>query len=105
MSLFDQELFGPAVGIIRGTSDAEAVQLANDTPYGLSAAVFTRDLATALRYTQSLDAGNVMVNWGPLWRSDLMPYGGLKASGYGKEGIRYAMEEMTDSKTVVIHGV
>lgn len=105
MAIFDQELFGPAVGIIRSTSDAEAVKLANDTPYGLSAAVFTRDLATALRYTQSLDAGNVMVNWGPLWRSDLMPYGGLKASGYGKEGVRYAMEEMTDAKTVVIHGV
>jgi glyceraldehyde-3-phosphate dehydrogenase (NADP+) len=103
--MFDQELFGPAVGIIRCDGDAEAVRIANDTPYGLSAAVFTRDVSAAIRFSKAIDAGNVHINWGSLWRSDLMPYGGLKASGYGKEGIRYAMDEMSESKTVVIHGV
>jgi glyceraldehyde-3-phosphate dehydrogenase (NADP+) len=105
MPLFDQELFGPAVGVIRYDDDASAARIANDTPYGLSAAVFTRDVSVAIRFAKAIDSGNVHINWGSLWRSDLMPYGGLKASGYGKEGIRYAMDEMTDSKTVIIHGV
>jgi glyceraldehyde-3-phosphate dehydrogenase (NADP+) len=105
MRMFDEELFGPAVGILRVDDLDQALSVANASPYGLSAAIFTRSMEAAFRFSREMDAGNLMVNWNPLWRSDLMPYGGLKASGYGKEGPRYAIEEMSDSKTVVLHGL
>jgi acyl-CoA reductase-like NAD-dependent aldehyde dehydrogenase len=105
MPLFDLELFGPAVGIVRAHGLEEAIRLANASPYGLSAAVFTRDVSTAIHCARAIDSGNVMINWGPLWRSDLMPYGGLKASGVGKEGVRFAMDEMSEMKTVIFHGI
>ena len=100
-----QELFGPAVCVTRVGSLDEALALANDTPYGLSAAIFTESLRTAIRFAGEVDAGNLHVNWGPVWRADLMPYGGLKQSGLGKEGPKYAVEEMTELKTVIMHGV
>jgi acyl-CoA reductase-like NAD-dependent aldehyde dehydrogenase len=53
---------------------------------------------------REIDAGSIHINWTPLWRADLMPYGGLKGSGYGKEGPRSAVSEMTEVKTVVLHG-
>jgi len=79
--------------------------LANDTPYRLSAAIFTQSLQTAMRFAREVDAGNLHVNWGPVGRADLMPYGGLKQSGLRKEGPKYAVEEMTEVKTVIMHGV
>ena len=82
-----------------------AIALANDSSYGLGAGIFTRDITNAMRFAREVDAGSVHVNWTPLWRADLMPYGGLKGSGVGKEGIRSAVEEMTEIKTVVIHGL
>lgn len=103
MSIYRDELFGPAVGIIEAASEVEAIGLANDTPYGLSAAIFTRDIGRALRFAARVDAGNIHINWNPLWRADLMPYGGLKASGFGKEGPRYAIDEMSEVKTVIVH--
>ncbi len=105
MRISCEELFGPAVAVTKCSSIDEAIRLANDTKYGLSAAIFTRDLNRALRFCREVDSGNLHVNWGPQWRADLMPYGGLKESGLGKEGPRYAMEEMTELKTVVIHGL
>ncbi len=102
-TLFSDELFGPAVGVVPVDSVEEAISLCNRTSYGLGAGVFTRDIATAVRFARQVDAGNVHINWGPLWRVDPMPYGGLKGSGIGKEGPKYAIEEMTESKTVVIH--
>jgi glyceraldehyde-3-phosphate dehydrogenase (NADP+) len=71
----------------------------------LSAAVFTSNLANAFRFSRSVDTGMVMVNASPLWRVDLMPYGGRRASGFGREGPRSLMHEMTEPKTVVFHGV
>jgi glyceraldehyde-3-phosphate dehydrogenase (NADP+) len=103
--LWRDELFGPAVAVRAVDGIDEAIALANDTRYGLGAGVFTRDVASAMRFVREVDAGNVHVNWTPLWRADLMPYGGLKGSGIGKEGPRYAVEEMTELKTVVFHGV
>jgi glyceraldehyde-3-phosphate dehydrogenase (NADP+) len=100
-----QELFGPAVCVTRVGNLDEALALANDTPYGLSAAIFTESLQTAMRFAREVDAGNLHINWGPVWRADLMPYGGLKQSGLGKEGPKYAVEEMTELKTVIMHGV
>jgi acyl-CoA reductase-like NAD-dependent aldehyde dehydrogenase len=103
--LWRNELFGPAVAVRAVDGVDEAIALANDTRYGLGAGVFTRDVTNAFRFVRAVDAGNVHVNWTPLWRADLMPYGGLKGSGIGKEGPRYAIEEMTELKTVVFHGV
>ena len=81
-----------------------AIAQANGTPYGLGAGIFTSDVSGAVRAIREIDAGNVHINWTPLWRADLMPYGGLKASGIGKEGPRSAVAEMTDTKTVILHG-
>ena len=83
----------------------EAIRFANDSRYGLAAAIFTQDVNDAMRFAQAAETGNVHVNWTPLWRADLMPYGGVKGSGFGKEGFRYAVEEMTEMKTVVFHGL
>ncbi len=97
------ELFGPAVAVTPFNDFDEALALANGTNYGLSASIFTRDLDRALRFAREVDAGNLHINWGTQWRADFMPYGGLKDSGTGKEGPRYAIREMTEEKMVVIH--
>jgi glyceraldehyde-3-phosphate dehydrogenase (NADP+) len=105
MRISCDELFGPAVAVTPVEDVDEAVALANDSKYGLGAGIFTRDLNAALSFARRVQSGNVMINWTPLWRADFMPYGGLKQSGISKEGPRYAIEEMTDSKTVVFHGI
>jgi glyceraldehyde-3-phosphate dehydrogenase (NADP+) len=98
-----EELFGPAVAVTRCASVEEAIRLANDTRFGLAAGIFTQDLNRALRFVRDVDAGNLHVNWSSQWRADLMPYGGLKESGFGKEGPKYAIREMTEEKMVVLH--
>ena len=98
------ELFGPAVAVSSADDFLSAIAQANGTPYGLGAGIFTSDVAGAVRAIREIDAGTVHINWTPLWRADLMPYGGLKASGIGKEGPRSAVAEMTDTKTVILHG-
>ncbi|QQM39315.1 aldehyde dehydrogenase family protein [Streptomyces liliifuscus] len=99
-----QELFGPAVAVSSAADWESAIAQANGTAYGLGAGVFTSDVAGAIRAVREIDAGTVHINWTPLWRADLMPYGGLKGSGYGKEGPRAAVGEMTEVKTIVLHG-
>lgn len=98
-----EELFGPAVAVMSFQNIDEAIRLANSTQYGLSAGIFTQDVDRAMRFVNHVEAGNIHINWGPQWRADLMPYGGLKESGFGKEGPRYAIEEMTELKMVVFH--
>ncbi len=105
MRISREELFGPAVAVAPVDSIEDAIERANDTAYGLAAAIFTNDITNAWRFVRGAEAGNVHVNWTPLWRADFMPYGGFKQSGIGKEGPRYAIEEMTESKTVVFHGI
>jgi glyceraldehyde-3-phosphate dehydrogenase (NADP+) len=105
MRISCDELFGPAVAVSKAESIEQALALANDTRYGLSAAIFTQNLNTALRFAREVQSGNIHINWGSAWRADLMPYGGLKESGFGKEGPKYAIHEMTETKMVVIHGV
>jgi acyl-CoA reductase-like NAD-dependent aldehyde dehydrogenase len=105
MDVSAKELFGPAVAVTPVDGIEEAIRIANDTTYGLAAGIFTTNITNALRFAREVDAGNIQINSSPLWRADLMPYGGLKQSGIGKEGPRYAVEEMTESKTVVIHGL
>lgn len=103
MKVSREELFGPAVGVTRASDIHEAIRLANDSRYGLSAGIFTRDIDAALRFARECESGNIHINWGPAWRADLMPYGGLKDSGLGREGPKYAINEMTEMKTVVVH--
>jgi acyl-CoA reductase-like NAD-dependent aldehyde dehydrogenase len=98
------ELFGPAVAVSTSEDWESAVMQANGTAYGLAAGIFTSDVARAVRAMREIDAGSIHINWTPLWRADLMPYGGLKGSGIGKEGPRWAVEEMTELKTVILHG-
>jgi acyl-CoA reductase-like NAD-dependent aldehyde dehydrogenase len=98
-----EELFGPAVAVTSFDGIDEAIALANDSPYGLGAGIFTDNLKSAMEFVRRIESGNVMVNWGPNWRADMMPYGGLKDSGFGKEGPRYAVQEMSETKMVVFH--
>jgi glyceraldehyde-3-phosphate dehydrogenase (NADP+) len=101
--LFREELFGPAVGVTAFDDLGEAFELANRSEYGLGAGIFTADVDKALRFAREVEAGVLQVNWSPLWRADSMPYGGLKASGIGREGPRWAIAELTELKTVVFH--
>jgi acyl-CoA reductase-like NAD-dependent aldehyde dehydrogenase len=103
MRISCEELFGPAVAVTPFDDIDQAIALANDTNYGLAAGIFTENLEWAMRFAREVQSGNLHVNWGPQWRADLMPYGGLKESGFGKEGPSYAIEEMTELKTVVFH--
>lgn len=103
-AIAQDELFGPAIAVSSATSAAHAIELANSTAYGLGAGVFTKNIDFALQSAREIEAGIVHINWTPLWRADLMPYGGLKESGIGKEGVRSTVEEMTEVKTVIMHG-
>jgi glyceraldehyde-3-phosphate dehydrogenase (NADP+) len=105
MRISREELFGPAVAVSRAASIEEAIRAANDTPYGLAAGIFTENITWAMQFARQVESGNLHINWGPQWRADLMPYGGLKDSGFGKEGPKYAVAEMTELKTVIVHGV
>jgi glyceraldehyde-3-phosphate dehydrogenase (NADP+) len=103
MRVSKDELFGPAVALTCFDNINEAIRLANSTRYGLSAGIFTQDIDRALKFAREVDCGNLHINWGSQWRADLMPYGGLKDSGLGKEGPKYAVCEMTEEKMVVVH--
>ncbi len=96
------EVFGPVV-VVRGFTDIHvALAEANDSRYGLQAAIFTRDLDTALWAARNLDYGGVLINEVPTWRADHMPYGGLRDSGNTREGPAWAIREMTEERLVII---
>jgi acyl-CoA reductase-like NAD-dependent aldehyde dehydrogenase len=102
MKVCRQEIFGPVCSVIPYDSLEEGVELANSTEYGLQAAIFTRSIEPAVKATQALEFGSVMINEAPEWRVDQMPYGGTKASGNTKEGPAYTIREMTEQKLVVL---
>jgi glyceraldehyde-3-phosphate dehydrogenase (NADP+) len=95
-----EEAFAPLIVLMPYDMLDDAVTLANATPYGLNAGIYTNDLREALTAAREIVAGAVMINDVPTFRSDLMPYGGRKQSGLGREGVRFAMEEMTNLKVV-----
>jgi acyl-CoA reductase-like NAD-dependent aldehyde dehydrogenase len=97
-----EEVFGPVVVVNAIDSVDEGIERANGTRFGLQAGIFTASLATALRAAERLDFGGVTVNEAPTFRSDQMPYGGVKASGNTREGPAYAVREMTEEHLVVI---
>ena len=97
-----EEVFGPVCTVTAVDSVEEAIDLANGTRYGLQAGIFTSSLDNALRAAQGLEFGGVTVNEAPTFRSDQMPYGGVKASGNTREGPAYAVRELTEERLVVI---
>ena len=100
--LWREEIFGPVVTITTVDGIDDAIDLVNDSRYGLQAAVFTASLETAFAAIERLEVGGVVVNEIPGFRSDIMPYGGVKDSGIGREGPRYAIEEYTVTRMAMI---
>jgi acyl-CoA reductase-like NAD-dependent aldehyde dehydrogenase len=103
MRVMKNEVFGPVVNVLPYTDFDAALDAVNDSEYGLQAGVFTKDLAQSMQAVNTLDVGGVMINDVPTFRVDQMPYGGNKHSGIGREGPRFAIEEMTTIKMVVIN--
>jgi len=97
-----EEVFGPVCTVTAVDSIDEAIELANGTRYGLQAGIFTASLDNALRAAQELEFGGVTVNEAPTFRSDQMPYGGVKDSGNTREGPHYAVREMTEERLIVV---
>ena len=102
MKVWNQEVFGPVVVLTPFDDFAQALALANDSDYGLQAGVFTPNLAHMWQAFETLEVGGVIINDAPVFRLDHMPYGGTKASGLGREGVRYAMEELTDLRLLAL---
>jgi acyl-CoA reductase-like NAD-dependent aldehyde dehydrogenase len=102
MKVCNEEVFGPVVGVATYDQLDDALALANDTHYGLQAAIFTADLHDALDAARRLDFGGVLVNEVPTWRADQQPYGGVRDSGNTREGPQWAVREMTEERLVVI---
>src|SRR5215831_16474818 len=101
-TLSSQEVYGPVTVLCRFTTLEEAIRLANSTDYGLQAGIFTRDIQTAFRAIAGLRCGGVIVNDSTDYRIDSMPFGGVKGSGLGREGVQFAVQEMTEPKVVCI---
>ncbi len=103
--MWHQEAFGPVLAVSVVDSVEEAFDQANATEYGLQAGVFTRDLKVAFDAAAELEVGGVIIGDVPSYRADQMPYGGVKGSGTGREGVRSAMEDFTEERTTVLTGI
>jgi len=101
MPAYDDELFGPVAAIIRAKDEQDAVRIANDSPFGLGAAVFTRDANRGERVARALEAGSTFIN-GPVVSDPRLPFGGIKESGYGRELGSYGIKEFVNAKTVYV---
>ena len=99
-----EEAFGPVAVVSSFDDFSQAIEAVNDSRFGLQAGVFTNDLANAWRAFRELQVGGVIVNDAPTYRVDTMPFGGVKDSGLGREGIRYAIEDMTEPRLLVMAG-
>jgi lactaldehyde dehydrogenase len=103
LSTFREEVFGPVAPLMRFHTIDEAIRMVNDSPYGLQSAVFTRDISKAFDIAYKLEAGGVIINWSSALRVETLPFGGIKLSGHGREGVHDTLDEMTDQKTIVVH--
>jgi acyl-CoA reductase-like NAD-dependent aldehyde dehydrogenase len=99
-----QELFGPGVAFMRidDSSDDSLIRMANGSPYGLQASIWTQDVAQALDMARRMQFGGVAINESPTFRADQMPYGGVKDSGNAKEGPRWTVRSMTTERLVIV---
>jgi len=102
MKLFREESFGPVVAITRARDEAHAIELANDTEYGLSAAVFTKDTARGLRIAKQIKSGICHINGPTVHDEAQMPFGGTKASGYGRFGGKAGIDAFTEIRWITI---
>ncbi|GAB3122004.1 aldehyde dehydrogenase family protein [Streptomyces calidiresistens] len=100
-----EEVFGPVMSVTRVRDEQEAFAVANDSKYGLQAGVFTHDVQAAFRAHRALEVGGVVIGDVPSYRADQMPYGGVKESGVGREGVRFAMEDYTYERVMVLTGL
>ncbi len=103
--VMSEELFGPVIVVNRFKGIDEAIQRVNGTKYGLQAGIFTNNLDVAMRAIEGFDVGGVVIGDVPTYRADVMPYGGVKKSGLGREGPKFAIEEYTEIKAVVFTSV
>jgi acyl-CoA reductase-like NAD-dependent aldehyde dehydrogenase len=103
VKLFCEETFGPVAPLVPFTTVAEAIAMANDSPYGLQAAVFTQDISRAFDIAYQLEAGGVIVNWSSAVRAENLPFGGVKMSGNAREGLHDTLNEMTEQKVILVH--
>lgn len=102
MKIICEEVFAPIVSLVRVNGIDDAIERMNDSPYGLQFSVFTNNLAHAKKVIDECEAGGVVINDMPTLRFDIQPYGGVKLSGVGREGPRFAIEEFTEIKSIVI---
>jgi acyl-CoA reductase-like NAD-dependent aldehyde dehydrogenase len=102
MTVVCKEVFGPVVTIFPYQDLTDVIAKANSTPYGLQAGVYTKSLDVALRAGRELRFGGVIINGPSRWRLDHMPYGGVKRSGVGREGPRFAIEDMSELRMLVL---
>lgn len=102
MKVQKEEGFGPYVNVYSFADFGQALDAVNDSDFGLQAGVFTNDHDSIWRAFHELEVGGVVHNDIPLFRSDMMPYGGVKDSGLGREGIKYAMEDMLEERVLVL---
>ncbi|MDN3294187.1 aldehyde dehydrogenase family protein [Streptomyces ficellus] len=100
-----EEVFGPVLTLHKVNGEAEAFATVNDSKFGLQAGVFTHDIQTAFRAHRALEVGGVIIGDVPSYRADQMPYGGAKQSGVGREGVRYAMDDYTYERVLVLTGL
>lgn len=101
MQVVCEEVFAPVVSLIPYKDFNEAIEIANNSHYGLQAGIFTTSIDIAAEATRKLEVGGVIINDTSLYRADQAPYGGIKESGIGREGPKYAIQEMMESKLVV----
>jgi acyl-CoA reductase-like NAD-dependent aldehyde dehydrogenase len=102
MKVCAREVFGPVLSILKARDLCEAIEISNDSEMGLQAGVFTNDINKAFYAARRLEVGGVMINEVPTFRVDHMPYGGIKGSGMGREGVKFAIQEMTEMKMVTV---
>jgi glyceraldehyde-3-phosphate dehydrogenase (NADP+) len=103
MKVSCREVFAPVVTVEEYITFADALNRVNDSAFGLQAGVFTRNFQNVFKAYEELEVGGVVVNDVPTYRIDHMPYGGVKDSGFGREGVRYTMEEMTELKLLAVN--
>ena len=103
--VYCREIFGPVAVLVKFCDFEQALEEVNNSEFGLQAGIFTRDLYKAQKAWNKLHVGSVIINDVPSWRVDHMPYGGVKGSGLGREGIRFAMQEMTEIKQMIIREI
>jgi vanillin dehydrogenase len=103
MKIYYEESFGPVVSVVRVSSDEEAVRVANDTAYGLTAAVFSKDIPRALGIARRLQTGMCHINGATVHDEAQMPFGGSKESGYGRFGGRAGIEQFTELRWITIN--